>query len=151
MEFGSGVLDAEVPVDSGLSLVSFLFQNVNLPAEGLLVGDALFEAAAGEDTEFDLRHIQPASMLGGVVELQPPRYAPCLHRWKGLVQRRLAMGIEIVQNHPDHWHIGVGLVHQPTHLMGEVPGGAPLRYRHMPPASQGLDAKEQVAGATSGS
>ena len=56
MEFGSGVLDAEVPVYSGLSSVSLLFQGVNLPAEGLPVGDALFEAAARKDTEFDLRH-----------------------------------------------------------------------------------------------
>ena len=32
-------------------------------------------------------------------------------------------------------------------LRSEVPGGAPLRYRHMPAARQGLDAKEQVAGA----
>ena len=48
MELGPGVLDTEVPVDSGLSLVSLLFQGVNLPAEGLLVGDALFEAAAGK-------------------------------------------------------------------------------------------------------
>ena len=92
MEFGSGVLDAEVPVDSDLCSVSFLFQDVNLLAEGLLIGDALFEAAAGEDTEFDLRHIEPATVLGGVVELQPPRYAPGLRRRKGLVQRRLAVG-----------------------------------------------------------
>ena len=86
-------------------------------------------------------------MLGGVVELQPPRYAPGLRRRKGLVQRRLAMGIEVVENHPDHRHIGVGLIHQPAHLMGEVPSGAPLRYRHMPAARQGLDEMEQVAGA----
>ena len=56
MELGSGVLDAETPVDAGLSSVSLLFQGLNLPAEGLLLRDALFEAAAGEDTEFNLRH-----------------------------------------------------------------------------------------------
>lgn len=44
MEFGSGILNAEAPVDSDFGAVSLLFQNVNLPAEGLLVGDALFEA-----------------------------------------------------------------------------------------------------------
>ena len=56
MELGSGVLDAETPVDSGLSFVALLFQGLDLAAEGFLIGDALFEAAAGEDTEFDLRH-----------------------------------------------------------------------------------------------
>ena len=84
MELGSGVLDAETPVDAGLSFVALLFQGLDLAAEGFLIGDALFEAAAGEDTEFDLRHVEPASMLGGVVELQPPR-----RRRKGLVKDAL--------------------------------------------------------------
>ena len=132
MEFGSGVLDAEAPSDAGLTLVSLQFKGLHLPAEGILIGDALSEAVAREDTELDLSHIEPATMLGGVVKLQPPRDAPRLRRRKGLVQRRRAMGIEVVQNHSDHRDTGVGLVHQPAHLMGEVPGGAPLRYRHKP-------------------
>ena len=37
MEFGSGTLDAEAPVDAGLSFVSLQFQDVDLPAEGFLV------------------------------------------------------------------------------------------------------------------
>ena len=89
MELGSGVLDAETPVDASLSFVALLFQGLDLAAEGFLIGDALFEAAAGEDTEFDLRHVEPASMLGGVVELQPPRYAPRRRRRKGLVKDAL--------------------------------------------------------------
>ena len=71
MEFGSGVLDAESPVDAGLSLVSLLFQSLDLPAEGFLVGETLLEATAGEDAELDLRHVQPTATLGGVVKLQP--------------------------------------------------------------------------------
>ena len=49
MEFGDGVLDAEARVDSDLSPVSLLFQDVNLPSEGLLVRDVFLEAAAGKD------------------------------------------------------------------------------------------------------
>ena len=56
MEFGPGVLDAEAPVDFGLSPVPLLFQDVNLRAERFLVGEALFETAAGYDAELDLRH-----------------------------------------------------------------------------------------------
>ena len=56
MEFGCGVLDAEAPVDSDLSPIFLLFQDVNLPTQGLLVGDTLLEAAAGKDGKFDLRH-----------------------------------------------------------------------------------------------
>ena len=89
--------DAEMLVDTDLRAVSLLFQDMNLPAEGLLVGDALFEAAAGENTEFDLRHIQPTAMLGRVVKLQPLGYAPGLRQRKGLIQRGLAMGVQIVR------------------------------------------------------
>ena len=46
-------LDAEAPVDAGLSLVSFQFQGVDLPAEGFLVREALPEATAGENAELD--------------------------------------------------------------------------------------------------
>ena len=47
MEFGSGILDAEAPVDAGLSFVSLQFQGVDLPAEGFLVRETLPEATAG--------------------------------------------------------------------------------------------------------
>ena len=56
MEFSSGVLDAETPVDAGLSLISLQFQGVDFPAEGCLVRETLPEATAGEDAELDLRH-----------------------------------------------------------------------------------------------
>ena len=78
MEFSSGVLDAETPVDAGLSLISLQFQGVYFPAEGCLVRETLPEATAGEDTELDLRHIQPAAVLGCEVKLQPLGDAPGL-------------------------------------------------------------------------
>ena len=68
MEFGSGVLDAEAPVDAGLSFVALHFEGLNLSAESLLVGETSAEATAGEDAELDLRHVQPAAMLGRVVD-----------------------------------------------------------------------------------
>ena len=147
MELGSGAQYAEAPIDAGLSLVSFQFQGLDLPAERFLVRETLPEAAAGDNTELDLRHIQPTAMLGRVVKLQTPRYAPRLLRRKSLVQRRLAVGIEIVQHQADHRDIGVGLVYQPAHLMGDVLGGAPLGHFHVPPPGQGFAEQEQVAGA----
>ena len=72
MEFGSGVLDAEAPVDPGLSLVPLLLQGLDLPAERILAGETLLEVTAGEDAELDLRHVQPTAVPGRVVKLQPP-------------------------------------------------------------------------------
>ena len=85
-------------------------------------------------------------MLGGVVKLQPFGDTPSLRRRKGLIQRRLAVGIEVVQDHSYHRDVGIGLVHQPAHLMGKVLGGAPLGHRHMAPPRQGLAGQEQIAG-----
>ena len=56
MEFGSGVLYAEEPVDLSLRLVPLPFQGPDLPAEGFLIGETLPEATARKDTELDLRH-----------------------------------------------------------------------------------------------
>ena len=56
MEFLSGVLDAEAPVDADLSLVSLQFQGVDFRVEGCLVRETLPEATAGEDAELNLRH-----------------------------------------------------------------------------------------------
>ena len=134
MEFGPGVLGGEAPVDDRLGLVAFLFQSMYLPAETVLFRAPLPEAAAGYDAELDLCHIQPTAMLGRMVKSQLPGDAPGLLRRERLVQRRLAMGVQIVQDHPDHFGLGVGLLRQPAHLMGEVHLGAPLRYLHMAPA-----------------
>ena len=57
------------------------------------------------------------------------------------------MGVQIIQNHPDHRDIGIGLIHQPAHLMPEVLGGAPLGNRHVPPAGQGLAGHGQIPGS----
>ena len=66
MEFGAGIEDIEAPVDAGFSLVPLQFQGLDFPTKGFLIGETLSEATAGDDAEFDLRHIQPTAMLGGL-------------------------------------------------------------------------------------
>ena len=76
--------------------------NLVIPAPG---------SGLGQHTELDLRHIQISAVLGSVVKLQPPLYAPGILRRECLVQRRLAMGAQVVQDHLDYRRIGVGLIH----------------------------------------
>ena len=111
MEFGSGVLSVEPPVDGGSGDVSLRDQGLDLPPEGGFVGDALLEAAARQDAELDFRHIQPTAVLGGVVKLQPLGDAPGLRRWEGLVQGRCPMSVQIVQDQPHHLGFRVGFIH----------------------------------------
>ena len=97
MEFGSGVLGGETPVDDRVGLVTFLLHGENVLAEIVLVRVPLSQAAAGYDAELYLRHIQPTAMLGRVVKLQLTGYAPRLGRRERLVQRRFAVGVQIVR------------------------------------------------------
>ena len=80
MEFSPGILGGEAPVDDRTGHIALLFQGFDLPAKGLFVGEPLPETTAGDDTELDFRHIQPAAMLGRVVKLQLPGYVPGLLR-----------------------------------------------------------------------
>ena len=120
MEFPSGVPGSEAPVDDGPGLVALAFQGLGLPAERSLVGEPLLQAGAGQYAELDFRHIQPSAVLGRMVKLQPFGNSPGLGSRERFVQRRLAMGIQIVQNHSNHRDLRVGLIHQPAHLVGEV-------------------------------
>ena len=86
-------------------------------------------------------------MLGRVVELQPLGNPPGLWRWKGLVQRRRAVGVQVVQHHPYHWDLRIGFVHQPAHPVGEVLHGAPLRNLHVAPTGHKFAGQEQVSSA----
>ena len=55
------------------------------------------------------------------------------------------MRVQIVENQPNHRDIGVGLIHQPPHLLSEVLHGALPGYRHVAPAPARLTGEEQVA------
>ena len=78
-----------------LGLIAFLLQGVYLPAETILLRVPLSEAAAGYDTEFDLRHIQPTAMLWRVVKLQPPGYAPGLLRQPAHLMGEVRLGVPL--------------------------------------------------------
>ena len=56
MEFGSGVLSVEPPVDGGPGDVSLRDEGLDISPKGRFVGDALLEAAARQDAELDFRH-----------------------------------------------------------------------------------------------
>ena len=54
-----------------------------------------------------------------------------------------------MEHYADYRDVGVGLIHQPAHLVGEVLHGAPLGYRHMAPALQRDTGEQQIAGTSS--
>ena len=59
VEFGSGVLSVELPVDGGPGDVSLRDEGLDISPKGWFVGDALLEAAARQDAELDFRPRPP--------------------------------------------------------------------------------------------
>ena len=103
---------------------------------------------SAEDAELNLRHVEPAAVLGSVVKLQAFAYLPSLIGPEGLVERSGFMDVQVVQYHPNLFCFWVSFIDQPPHLVGKVNHnhGAPFSHRHVPPVGQGLRAHKQVAG-----
>ena len=59
MKFGSCVPSIEPAVDGGSGGVALRDQSIDFPPEGLLAGEPLLQAAAGQDAELDLRPRPP--------------------------------------------------------------------------------------------
>ena len=95
MKFVSGILGVELPVDGGLGSVALPDQGLDGSPKGLLIGESLPQAAAGQYAELDFRHVQPTAVLGGVVKLQSFRNPTGFRRWEGLIQRRRAVGVQV--------------------------------------------------------
>ena len=56
MEFGSGVLGGETPVDGGSHGISFRLASADIPFQGVFVGVAPLETGPGQYAELSLRH-----------------------------------------------------------------------------------------------
>jgi len=147
MEFDPGVIGSEAPVDRHVLSVAPGLVGRDGTLQGIGVGISALETGAAQHTELNLRHVQPTGVFGGVVKLQAFHDAPGFGGGKGLVQRRHAVGVQIVQDHADDGGVGVGHVYQPPHLVGEVLHGATFGDSHMAPARQRLAEQEKVAGA----
>ena len=76
VEFDSSILSGETPIDGSPVLIALKLQALDLLSEGLFIGDAPAQDSPGQDTEFDLCHIEPTAVFGSVVKLQTPGDAP---------------------------------------------------------------------------
>src|SRR5450759_4951026 len=67
----------------------------------LLIGNPAREALAAKDAQLDLRHVQPAAVLRGVVKLKAAQYPPRLFGSERLVQRGGAVRVQVVHDYRD--------------------------------------------------
>src|SRR5262249_60810003 len=81
--------------------IALVLPGVDFVDQGLLVWDAAVEALGGEDAEFGFGEIEPTAMLWRVVPFESLDQPSCFGRREGLVERGLAVDIEIVLDEHD--------------------------------------------------
>ena len=91
MQFSASILDREAPVDAGAIRIAFFLECMDTPPQ----------TAAAEHAELDFGHVEPASMLGSVVEPQTSGDASGFVRHKSHIQGPKSMGVEVVEDNPD--------------------------------------------------
>ena len=65
------VFGCELPIGLCMMFVSMVLPSGDLSFEGLLVGNAAAQTLAGQDGEFGLGQVEPASMFGSVMPFEP--------------------------------------------------------------------------------
>src|SRR6185503_954167 len=116
---------SESPIYGCLGFIALILNRFDLSLESCFISDPPLQTLPTEDAQFDLRHIQPASVLWCVVKLQSFEYSSCHFRGERLVERRRFLSIQIIQHHTYAIGIRIRLLGKPCHLAGEVLFGAP--------------------------
>jgi hypothetical protein len=79
--FGASLVDGEHPFDTSPCGISLSFPGEDFGLE------AAVEVLAAERADFALDHVEPAGVLGDILELQPIQDAACFASWERLVER----------------------------------------------------------------
>ena len=98
-------MGGEPPVYDGGGLVALAFERRDLPSQQRFIADPAVQTLPAEYAQLDFSHVQPASVNGCVVKLQALGYAARLGRRKCLVERAQLVGVEIVQDQPNHCRV----------------------------------------------
>lgn len=77
LELRARLVVGELPVDAGLGRIPVVGPSLCLVSEGFDIRDSAAQTLFGEDAQLDLGDIQPAAMLGRVVDLQAIEQAAC--------------------------------------------------------------------------
>ena len=110
-----------------------------------MAGDAPIQALAAQHTDFDFDHVQPAGVLGDIMELEPAQHPPCFTRGKGVVERARRVRRQIVQDDSDAlrlWEVNVSKL---AHADGEVHGGAAVADFDLAPGPMHVEEDERWA------
>jgi len=147
MQLGAGVIGRELPADAGVSRVALGFESRHAPDEGVRIGHRAREAAALEDADLDLSHIEPTAMFGRRVDLQSAGDVARHCRGERLIEAGHRMGVEVILNQADALRLGVGLLDQVAQTAGVVQRGASGSDEHVAPTGMRSHQHKEVGRA----
>ena len=107
----------------------------------------MVEALAAQYADFDLDHVEPAGVLGRVVELDAPQDAPGLGGRKGLIEGACGVGRQVVLHDADARGVGIMNIDEFAHALGVIPRGPPRGDLDLAPQPMHVDADEEIDGA----
>jgi hypothetical protein len=97
-----------------------------------------------EHADLDLNHVEPAGVLGGVVELKPPEQAARFGRWECGVESGSGVGGEVIEDDADAlglWEVDIDAF---AHAKGEVVSGATISDLDPAPRAMGIEKTKRL-------
>ncbi|MFO1266471.1 MAG: hypothetical protein U1F67_06595 [Rubrivivax sp.] len=92
------ILAREGPIDGRARGIAGALPEVDLAAKGWPIGEPAIQALTIEDADFDLRHVQPARVLGRVVELHSTQEAIGGVATKDILEGLPEVNVQVVQH-----------------------------------------------------
>jgi hypothetical protein len=128
-------------------LVSLRLPDVDLGNEPVAAFDAAIETLAFEHADLDLNHVEPAGVLGRVVELKVPEHAARFGRWESGVESGSGVGGEVIEDDADALGLWEVDIDELAHAKGEVVSGATISDLDPAPRAMGIDEDEEIDDA----
>lgn len=104
------------------------------------------QALAVEDADLDLDHVEPAGVLGRVVEFEAAQDAARFGRREGFVEGPGRVGRQIVLHEANAGGLGIVDIDEVAHAMGVVSCRAPLGDLDLSPRPVDVDKDKEIDG-----
>src|SRR3990170_6004696 len=146
-EFSIRILAGERPINAASFGIALALPAIDFAPRGRPVHQSSPKTLTIQDADFDLRHVQPARMLGRVVKLHPSQQRASGGRTEHLLEARAEMGVEVVQNQVNLSGGGIAALKQVLYEGDEFRHGSALGDLDHPTPAFGLNRHEHIAGA----
>ena len=129
------ILASKRPLDAASFGVAFALPSIDLAPGSRFVRQSSPETLAIQDTDLDFRHVQPACVLGGVVEHNASQKHSGSRWAEHLFEAPAEMRVEVVENQVNLSGGGVGALKQSLYEADEIRFGSAFGNLHHPRAT----------------